>query len=133
MTGYVLRRIGMTVVVTVVALVITISVLNVFRNPARLALPVDASPELVRSFQENNNLTGGPLQRTVRMSANALRGDFGESIWLHRPALGAALERVPATLMLAIPATLIGGALGITIGGAAARRPGTKLERAGTV
>jgi peptide/nickel transport system permease protein len=123
----------MTIVVMVVALIVSITLLNVFRNPARLSLPVDASDELVRAFEKNNNLTGGTFKRIVRMSANALHGDFGKSIWLHRPALAAALERVPATLLLAVPATLLGGGIGIAIGGAAARRPGTRLERTGTV
>src|SRR4051812_46720418 len=37
-----------------------------------------------------------------------LRGDFGQSIALKRPVLEIILERIPATLLLAIPAILLG-------------------------
>jgi peptide/nickel transport system permease protein len=45
-----------------------------------------------------------------------LRGDFGQSIQLKRPVLQVILERIPATLLLAVPAILIGYLLGGLIG-----------------
>lgn len=45
-----------------------------------------------------------------------LRGDFGQSILLKRPVLQVIVERIPATLLLAVPSTLIGYLLGGLIG-----------------
>jgi peptide/nickel transport system permease protein len=60
---------------------------------------------------------------------NALQLDFGESLWLRRDALGAVIERLPATFMLAGLATGIGTILGVAAGALAARREGSKLDR----
>lgn len=54
-----------------------------------------------------------------------LRGDFGNSFFLRRPALNVLFERTPATLELAIGSLLIGVIVGVTVGiGAAVRRGG---------
>ncbi|MCA0455337.1 MAG: ABC transporter permease [Chloroflexi bacterium] len=45
-----------------------------------------------------------------------LRGDFGQSIGLKRPVLSIIVERIPATLLLAIPAVLMGYLVGMIIG-----------------
>lgn len=45
-----------------------------------------------------------------------LRGDMGQSIQLKRPVIEVIFERVPATLLLAIPAILLGYMIGCLIG-----------------
>jgi peptide/nickel transport system permease protein len=51
-----------------------------------------------------------------------LRGDFGQSIALKRPVIDVIIERVPATLLLAIPAIMLGYIIGVFIGMLAALR-----------
>lgn len=51
-----------------------------------------------------------------------LRGDFGQSIALKRPVLDVIIERIPATLLLAIPAIMLGYIIGVFIGMLAALR-----------
>ena len=51
-----------------------------------------------------------------------LRGDLGQSIALKRPVLDIIVERIPATLLLAVPAILVGYIIGIAIGLLAAIR-----------
>lgn len=55
----------------------------------------------------------GDVQGTRR---GVLRGDFGTSIALKRPVLDVIVERIPATLLLAIPAILLGYLIGVGIG-----------------
>lgn len=45
-----------------------------------------------------------------------LRGDLGQSIGLKRPVWDAIAERIPNTLLLAIPAALVGYVIGVMIG-----------------
>jgi len=61
----------------------------------------------------------GDVQGTRR---GVLRGDFGVSIALKRPVLDVIVERIPATLLLAVPAILLGYLIGVGIGLLAALR-----------
>lgn len=61
----------------------------------------------------------GDIQGTRR---GVLRGDLGQSIALKRPVLAIIAERIPATLLLAVPAILVGYVAGIGIGLLAAIR-----------
>jgi len=61
--------------------------------------------------------------------AGALRGDLGNSFVHNTPALRLILERMPATLELAIAAMLIAVVLGIPLGLWAGLRPNTAAGR----
>ena len=65
-----------------------------------------------------------------------LRNDFGNSFFYKRPALDILVERLPATIELAVPSLLIGATLGIIIGILAAVYYGRlfdKVSRVGAV
>ena len=51
-----------------------------------------------------------------------LRGDWGDSIYYKRPALGVLAERLPATLELGLTSLFVGFALGVAVGIVAAIR-----------
>lgn len=62
--------------------------------------------------------------------SNAVRGDFGLSLRLGRPVSALLAERLPATLELALTASLIGLLVGIPAGVYTALRRDTWLSRA---
>jgi peptide/nickel transport system permease protein len=62
-----------------------------------------------------------------------LRGDFGQSIQLKRPVLEVIGERIPATLLLAVPSVLIGYLIGMLIGLMAALRPRSWFDQTARV
>lgn len=62
--------------------------------------------------------------------SGALRGDLGKSFVHSTPALGLVLERMPATLELAIVAMLLALVLGVPFGLWAGLRPDTATGRA---
>ncbi len=66
----------------------------------------------------------------VNWLIDALRGDFGQSILYHKPALGLVLERVPNTLQLALVALFLQLVIGVPLGVAAALRRGSWLDGA---
>jgi len=67
-------------------------------------------------------------QYLVFLSA-ALQGDLGESFVHNTPALGLVLERLPATLELAVAALLIALALGLPLGLMAGLKPDSAVGR----
>jgi peptide/nickel transport system permease protein len=61
--------------------------------------------------------------------AAALRGDLGTSFYHGVPAMGLVLERLPATLELILTAMLLALLVAVPAGVAAARRPGSPVDR----
>jgi peptide/nickel transport system permease protein len=62
-----------------------------------------------------------------------LRGDLGQSILLKRPVLELIAERIPGTLLLVVPAILIGYLIGTFVGLLAALRQGTWFDQVARV
>ncbi len=58
----------------------------------------------------------------------ALAGDFGMSLQYHQPALGLLLERLPATLQLALVALVLQVGIGIPLGVVAALKRGSWID-----
>src|SRR5262245_64744382 len=65
----------------------------------------------------------------ARYVGHVARGDFGRSFAFDRPALAVVVERVPATLELAVAAVALAIAFGVPAGIAAAIRAGSWLDR----
>ena len=61
---------------------------------------------------------------------NALRGDFGYSYTYAQPVFGVIADRIPATLLLMIPALVVSTALGILLGVQAASHPDGPADHA---
>src|SRR5439155_1336463 len=70
-----------------------------------------------------------PLQY-VDWFSNVLKGDFGMSLRYNRPALGLLLERLPATLQLALTALGLQLLIGVPFGVIAALRRGGFVDNA---
>lgn len=96
-------------------------------------LGAEARPESVRQLRESMGLDHPLHEQYLRFIANAVQGDFGDSFWQGVPALGLALGRLPATLMLAGAAALISIPLAIFIGSISAWRPGSLMDRISNV
>ncbi len=63
-------------------------------------------------------------EQYVRYMATLLRGDLGSSIVQGRPVGAVVAERIPATLLLVVPALIISALIGVGVGMTAARSPG---------
>jgi ABC-type dipeptide/oligopeptide/nickel transport system permease component len=64
---------------------------------------------------------------------SVFRGDFGESFQYRAPALQVVVERLPATIDLAVAAMALTVGAGVSIGIVAAVRPRTGYDYAGTL
>lgn len=75
-----------------------------------------ANPEIVQAYRERWGFDQPPLLRYVIYVRNLLRGDLGESIATQRPVKEDLARFFPATVELAVAATLIAILLGIPLG-----------------
>jgi peptide/nickel transport system permease protein len=97
-------------------------------DPAILLLPVGATTEQINTLRTSLGLDQPILLQYFHFLWNVVHGDFGESLVLFRPALDVVLERMPATILLAVVATVIGMTLGAIAGALAAYFRGTVIE-----
>ena len=82
--------------------------------------PQDATEAEIEIMREELGLNGSLIERYFRYLGNLLRGDMGMSLSLKRPVADVFFERVPATLELALAATVVALAISIPLGIAAA-------------
>ena len=128
MTRYLLGRIAQFAIVVVGALLVTFLALHLVADPAQLGLPIGSPPEAYEAFDRNHGFDDPLHVQVGRFFWNAAQGDFGDSLWLGGDALGHVFERLPATLLLTVPAVLGGGLIGVLMGTISARRPDSTLS-----
>lgn len=128
MIEYILKRL-VQVPVTLVAITgVVFILLHLSGNLVNLLLPLDATAaqraELTHTLHLDEPL---PLQY-VRFLGAIAHGDFGTSLYYQRPAMAVVLDRLPASLELALAAVLIAMAAGIGFGVLAAVREGSTTD-----
>lgn len=130
MLVYVLRRLAQT------ALVLAVTSLLVFVGIFLVGDPVEmlVNPQADQIERERARAALG-LDRPMWMQyalfvRNALSGDLGTSFVYGRPALDVILERMPATLELAVLAMAIAIAIGLPLGLYAGLRPEARTAKA---
>lgn len=97
-------------------------------DPALVMLPVGSTEEQLAEFRRQMGLDRPLLEQYLSFMADAVRGDFGESFLHQRPAMEVVLERLPATIELALAALILGTAVGLLAGFVAAIYRGGFLE-----
>ena len=92
-------------------------------DPVRLMLPDQATQAQVDAMRHALGLDRPMLVQYVDFVGHAARGDIGASLRQRRPALALVMERLPATLELAVPSAAIGFlvALGLAVLGETTR------------
>ncbi|SDB12865.1 ABC transporter permease [Belnapia rosea] len=129
MTAFLLRRlIQAAAVVLVMSLLVFLGVFAV-GDPVEILI----SPEADQFERERAIKALGldlPLWRQYLVFlGNALQGDLGRSFVFNEPALKLILERMPATLELAIGATLAALIIGLPLGLYAGLRPNSAVSK----
>ncbi|MCB4821806.1 ABC transporter permease [Roseicella aerolata] len=129
MTVFLLRRL-----IQAAAVVLAMSLL-VFLGVYAIGDPVEIliSPEADQIERERAIQALGldlPLwQQYLVFLGNALRGDLGRSFVFNEPALQLILQRMPATLELAVGATVAALIIGLPLGLYAGLRPNSTLSK----
>ncbi len=130
MIAFVLRRIVQGMVVMLVVGLIAFSLFNFVGDPVSLMLPPEATQADRDQMRGALGLDKPFYVQFATFIGNALHGNFGISLRLGRPVSTLLVERMPATLELAMTAALIGLFIGIPVGVYTALKRDSWISRA---
>jgi ABC-type dipeptide/oligopeptide/nickel transport system permease component len=128
MLQYLFKRLWHTVYVIIGISVISFFFIHLSGDPVMLMLPGDASHQEIEDLREQLGFNDPIYVQYLRFAWQALRGDFGNSLYYKIPAMQLILERLPASLELAAAAMLIALAVAVPIGIISAVRRGSLLD-----
>jgi len=97
-------------------------------DPAVLLLPIGTPDDQIEAFRHAMGFDRPLAAQYLTFLAQALRGDFGESYQHDQPAMLVVIERMPATIELALAAIVLGVIFGAIAGFIAAAKRGTLSE-----
>ncbi|MCC9076076.1 ABC transporter permease [Litorilinea aerophila] len=97
-------------------------------DPATLLAPLDAKPEDVARIRQLYGLDQPILVQYWRFLVQAVQGDLGESFRYHQPALTLVLQKLPATVQLALFSLGLTVLVGIPLGVLAGTRPNSLVD-----
>lgn len=115
--------------------VVTFLVVNLTGDPVLVMLGIEATPEQIALVRQQLGLDQPlPVQYTYYMGALlGGQGELGKSFLYKQPAIGLVVERLPATLQLALVAMGMSLCLSLPLGSVSAVRRGSWTDRLGTV
>lgn len=128
MSAYIFRRLGQAILVVVASVLLVFSMLFLSGDPVLLLLPPDAGPEEIAAFRTQMGFDQPFWLQFLQFSGNLLMGDFGRSWRFQEPALGVVVEKLPATIELAVAALVLSLVIAIPLGVISAVRKDTKVD-----
>jgi peptide/nickel transport system permease protein len=128
LTAFLIRRAFGALWVVVGVAVTVFVILHLTGDPAAVMMPLESTPQEIAAFRHNHGFDRPLWLQFVSFAWSALRGDFGDSLRHGEPALGLALERVPASVELAVTAMALAVVVAIPTGIVAAVRRNSLLD-----
>ena len=123
MTAYIVRRLMQAVMLVAVMSVIVFFGIHIVGDPIWLLVNPQMDQQDIEAAVRALGLDRPIWEQYVFFLTNALRGDLGRSFIFGEPALRVILERMPATLELALTALVMAIVVGIPLGLYAGLRP----------
>ncbi len=129
MIGWLLRRIGKAMLVVLAMTVIVFVGLHAIGNPIDILIGEDLNQQERLEAIAHLGLDQPLLQQYFSFLKNALQGDLGTSFVYNEPAIGLILDRLPATLELAVVALVMAIILGVPLGLYAGMKPASPVSK----
>jgi ABC-type dipeptide/oligopeptide/nickel transport system permease component len=128
MFRYFLKRLWYTLYVVIGISLISFFFIHLSGDPVMLMLPRDASEQEIEELREKLGFNDSLSEQYLRFAYKAVQGDLGESLYSHAPVMELVLERLPASLELAIAAMLLALIVAVPIGIISAIWRGTWID-----
>ncbi|WP_375463235.1 ABC transporter permease [uncultured Methylobacterium sp.] len=129
MLAFVLRRLLQSVAVLAVVGLIAFSMFRFAGDPVNQIVGVDTPVAERVEIRKSLGLNDSIAVQAARYAGNVARGDFGISYQFRQPVSALLAERMPATLELALCATIFALSVGILMGVYCALRRDTVLAK----
>jgi ABC-type dipeptide/oligopeptide/nickel transport system permease component len=128
MSNYLLRRLEHLFWVLLAVSILVFLLVYLSGDPITLLAPLDAKTEDVERIRALYGLDQPLPVQYWNFLVRAFQGDLGESFRYHQPALELVLEKLPATLRLALFSLTLTICIGIPLGLLAGSRPNSVLD-----
>jgi peptide/nickel transport system permease protein len=129
MLVFILRRLMQTVLVLVVTSLLVFGGLFVVGDPVEVLVNPDADQVEKERSRKAMGLDKPLVAQYGIFVSNAVKGDLGKSFVFGRPAIEVILERLPATLELAVVAMVLSILIGIPLGLYAGLKPDSPIAK----
>jgi len=116
MKKFIVKQLLQIIPVLFLVTLIVFILVNVTGDPVSLALPMDATEEEREAMRVALGLDKPLIVQYGIFLGNLVQGDFGDSFKYQEPALPIILERLPATLELAVAAMIVAIIISIPLG-----------------
>ena len=129
MIVYLIRRLGQSLLAIVAMAILVFVGVYAIGNPVDVLINPEATQADIAATTARLGLDKPLWQQFSIFVWNALHGDLGTSFVYGRPAVDIILERLPATMELALVALLLSVGLGVPLGVWAGLRPDSVAGR----
>lgn len=129
MSVFITRRILQSLVVVFVMSLLVFFGVNIVGDPVDMLINPEADQEDIEAAIRALGLDRPIHEQYWYFLVNALKGDLGKSFIFAEPALKLILQRMPATLELALAAMFLAVVIGIPLGVFAGLRPHSKVSK----
>jgi peptide/nickel transport system permease protein len=127
---YLIKRLGMTIIVLLLALIFLASMVHFIPgDPVKIILGPRASPSLSARVRAEMGLDQPIPQQVFSFVTDALRGDLGKDIISREPVTRLIGEALPHTLFLAVGGLGLAVLVGVPLGIFSATRPNTWIDK----
>jgi peptide/nickel transport system permease protein len=130
MVRYLLGRLGWAFVTLFIIATILFFLLHLTGDPVAFFVPPRATAEDIASYRAAHGYDQGLTVQYVRFLGDIFTGEFGRSLTFGRPALSIVAEFLPASIVLAVAATVFALLVGVPAGIISALRKGSKVDTA---
>lgn len=128
MVNYITRRVLHSILVVIGVTLVVFLVLQLAGDPVELMLPPSATLEQIEEYRQTMGFNDPVLIQYLRFLKGAAVGDFGQSYYYDEPALKIVLEKLPATIELAVGGLIIAILWGIPSGMISAVKRNSKTD-----
>ena len=129
MSVFITRRVLQSLVVVFVMSLLVFFGVNIVGDPIDMLINPEADQEDIEAAIRALGLDRPIHEQYWYFVVNALKGDLGKSFIFAEPALKLILQRMPATMELALTAMIMAIFVGIPLGVFAGLRPNSKISK----
>lgn len=128
MQSYIFKRLGHTILVMIGISIISFVFLQLSGDPVGLILPQDATSQQIEDLRNKLGLNEPIFIQYLHFISNTLQGNLGRSLFSNEPVTDLILERLPATVELAVFSMGFALIIAIPIGIISALKRGTFID-----
>jgi len=126
---YALRRLIQMIPVLIIVSIVIFAIIHLIPgNPAEIMAGPNATPEQLEALNQQYGLDKPLVQQYIIWLGHVLRGDLGVSFINEFPVGKLIMQRVPATVELALAAAIIGLLFSFPLGIFSALKPGSWID-----